>query len=74
VALVWSIRYFTRALGAGDKLSRLITLPFFWIRYLDGFASGRAVSDAASGVYFLGRRADRAIDPHIMPKYYDRQE
>jgi len=73
VALVWSIRYFARALGAGDKLSRLISLPFFWIRFLDTFARGRAVADAASGVFFLGRKADQAIDPHAMPKYYERQ-
>src|SRR6202051_1803948 len=55
VALVWSIRYFSRALGAGDKLSRLISLSFFWIRLLDAFTRGRAVADAASGVFFLGR-------------------
>ena len=52
VALVWSIRYFCRALGAGDKLSLLISLPFFWIRFLDAFARGRAVADAASGFSF----------------------
>jgi SAM-dependent methyltransferase len=74
VALVWSIRYFSRALGAGDKLSRLISLPFFWIRFLDGFARGRAVADAASGFFFFGRRAERAIEPHAMPKYYEQQK
>jgi SAM-dependent methyltransferase/uncharacterized protein YbaR (Trm112 family) len=73
VALVWSIRYFTRALGAGNALSRLISLPFFWLRFLDRFARGRAVADAASGVFFLGRRAERSIDPHAMPGYYERQ-
>ena len=74
VVLVWSIRYFSRALGAGEKLSRLISLPFFWIRFLDTFASGRDVADAASGFFFLGRRSDDAIDPHAMPKYYERQK
>jgi SAM-dependent methyltransferase len=74
VALVWSIRYFSRALGAGDKLSRLISLPFFWIRFLDAFGRGRAVADAASGFFFLGRRAERAIEPQAMPKYYERQK
>jgi SAM-dependent methyltransferase len=73
-ALVWSIRYFCRALGAGDKLSLLISLPFFWIRFVDAFARGRAVADAASGFFFLGRRADLVIDPHSMTKYYDRQK
>ena len=74
VALAWSIRYFSRALGAGNKLSRLIVLPFFWIRYLDAFGRGRAAADAASGFFFLGRRAERALDPHAMPKYYDGQK
>ena len=74
VALTWSIRYFSRALGAGDKLSRLISLPFFWIRFLDRFAHGRAAADAAGGFFFLGRRAEQAIDPHTMPNYYDRQK
>jgi SAM-dependent methyltransferase len=74
VALIWSIRYFARALGAGDKLSRLISLPFFWLRFFDAIARGRAVADAASGFFFLGRRAEKAIDPHTMPKYYDLQK
>jgi SAM-dependent methyltransferase len=74
VALVWSIRYFCRALGAGNKLSILISLPFFWIRYLDAFSRGRAVADAASGFFFLGRRSDQMIDAHSMTKYYDRQK
>jgi hypothetical protein len=55
-------------------LSRLISLPFFWIRFLDAFTRGRAAADAASGFFFLGRRAEQAIDPHAMPDYYDRQK
>jgi SAM-dependent methyltransferase len=73
VALLWSVRYFCRALGAGNKLSLLICLPFFWIRFFDNFARGRAVADAASGLFFLGRRADQPIDPHSMPTYYELQ-
>lgn len=73
VALVWSIRYFFRALGAGDKWSRLISLPFFWIRFFDHLGRGRAVADAASGFYFLGQRSENMIYPNEMPKYYDRQ-
>lgn len=74
VALVWSIRYFCRALGAGNKLSILFSLPFFWIRFLDAFSRGRAVADAASGFFFLGRRSDQMIDPHSMTEYYNRQK
>jgi SAM-dependent methyltransferase len=73
VVLLWSIRYFARALGAGDKVSRLFPLLFFWLRYLDVFARGRAKADAASGLFFLGRRADLAISPASMPSYYDTQ-
>jgi len=73
VALAWSIRYLSRALGAGDHLSRLISLPFFWIRFLDKFADGRAASDAASGVYFLGRRSEVRLNPKAMPAYYEQQ-
>jgi hypothetical protein len=74
VALAWSIRYFARALGAGDKLSRLIVLPFFWLRFFDPLARGRAAADAASGFFFLGRRAEQSITPDAMPEYYNRQK
>jgi SAM-dependent methyltransferase len=73
VGLLWSIRYFSRALGAGDKFSRLFTLPFFWLRYFDRLGRSRAHADAASGVYFMGRRAEQAISPRTMSSYYDRQ-
>jgi SAM-dependent methyltransferase len=73
IALLWSIRYFSRAMGAGDKFSRLATLPFFWLRYFDRFGKSRARADAAGGVYFMGRRTDKAIKPGTMPMYYDGQ-
>jgi len=73
IGLLWSIRYFSRTLGAGDKFSRLFTLPFFWLRYFDRFGGSRARADAASGVYFMGRRAERAIRPREMPRYYNAQ-
>lgn len=74
VALIWSIRYFARALGAGDKVSRLISLPFFWLRFLDAFGRGRAVADAASGFFFLGRRSDQTLSPQAMLHYYAQQK
>lgn len=74
VALIWSIRYFARALGAGDKLSRIISLPFFWLRWLDAVTSGRPVADGASGVFFLGRRAEHSMKPQAMQRYYESQQ
>jgi SAM-dependent methyltransferase len=74
VALVWSIRYLSRALGSGEALSRLVSLPFFWLRYLDRLARGRAAADGASGVFFLGRRSEARLSPKAMPSYYEQQE
>ena len=73
VSLLWSVRYFFRMLGVGDGASRLAALPFFWLRYLDGFGKGRSKADAASGLFFMGRRSDRAISPGSMTQYYENQ-
>ncbi|UZE49189.1 methyltransferase domain-containing protein [Rhodopseudomonas sp. P2A-2r] len=73
VALLWSIRYLVRAFGVGDGVSRLAALPFFWVRFFDGFGSRRAKADAASGLFFLGRRSEQDLEPGSMPQYYDRQ-
>ncbi|MGC1587756.1 MAG: class I SAM-dependent methyltransferase, partial [Rhodomicrobium sp.] len=70
VALVWAIRYFVRSLGAGRNLSILASLPFFWLRFLGNNSRKRAVADAASGFYFLGRKAESELSPHDMVKYY----
>jgi hypothetical protein len=73
VALLWSIRYLFRAFGIGDGVSRIAALPFFWLRFLDGFCSSRAKADAASGLFFLGRRSEQDLQPGAMPNYYDKQ-
>jgi SAM-dependent methyltransferase len=73
VALLWSIRYFFRSLGTGDKLSRLFPLPFVWLRFFDFLSRGRLKSDAASGVFFLGKWSDDSISPAEMPSYYNDQ-
>lgn len=70
-ALVWSIRYFVRSLGAPNKLATLATLPFFWLRFFDRLAKPRAGADAASGVYFLGRKSTETLGPKDIVSYYD---
>ncbi|MEH2483775.1 SAM-dependent methyltransferase [Nitrobacteraceae bacterium AZCC 2146] len=74
VVMLWSIRYFARALGAGDKLSRLVSLPFFWLRYFDLMSRGRKAADAAGGLFFLGRRSDKEISARSMLQYYANQK
>jgi SAM-dependent methyltransferase len=72
-ATVWSIRYLLRALGVPDKAATALTLPFFLLRFLDRFARRRNNADAASGVYFMGRRSDVTLRPADMLAYYERQ-
>lgn len=69
-ALVWSIRYVALSLGLGTRLASLAALPFFWVRFIDYFAKPGPKTDAASGVYFFGRRSEQAISAKHMPHYY----
>lgn len=70
VATIWSIRYLARALGAGPTLAGAIAAPFFWLRFLDRFTRPSVNADAASGVYFLGRKSTGSLSPKDMPDYY----
>jgi len=69
-ALVWSIRYVALSLGLNTRLATLAALPFFWLRFIDYFAKPGPKSDAASGVFFFGRRSDRALNAKDMLRYY----
>jgi len=69
-ALVWSIRYVALSLGLGTRLATLLALPFFWLRFIDGFAKPGPKSDAASGVFFFGRRSGKALTAKDMLPYY----
>ncbi len=69
-ALVWSLRYVALSLGLGTRLATVVALPFFWLRYIDDFAKPGPKSDAASGVFFFGRRSDRELKAKDMLRYY----
>jgi SAM-dependent methyltransferase len=71
IAFLWSMRYLLRALGAGEKLSRAISLLFFWVRFLDRFCQPQKAADAAGGVFFLGRRSETRISAASMVRYYE---
>lgn len=75
-ALVWSLRYFARSLPrhshtAATLLDKLATLAFFWLKYLDRIlVSHPGAGDGASGVFFLGRRAEEPTsDCEILSTY-----
>lgn len=70
-ALVWSIRYVALSMGLSTRLATLAALPFFWVRFIDRFARPGPKSDAASGVYFFGRRSERTLRAKDMLRYYE---
>ena len=70
-ALVWSIRYVALSLGLSTRMATLAALPFFWVRFVDRFARPGPKTDAASGVYFFGRRSEHALSAKDMLRYYE---
>ena len=69
-ALVWSIRYVALSLGLSTRMATLVAMPFFWVRFIDRFAKPGPKTDAASGVYFFGRRSEHVLSAKDMPHYY----
>jgi SAM-dependent methyltransferase len=71
VALIWSIRYFIRALTGSGKLGTAFAILFFWLRFLDG--NSRNQQDAASSVHFFGTKSEQTIKPTDMIAFYEQQ-
>jgi len=69
-ALAWSIEYFARALTRSIRVGRLVRLCFFWLRNIDGLLDAKYSLDAASGVYFLGRKCATAVTRAAIIDYY----
>ena len=69
-SLLWSIRYLARALFRSDKVGSAFVVAFFWLRYLDRLIDERHRADAATGVFFLGRKATAAIAPCDLIGYF----
>lgn len=72
-AFRWSVQYLVRSVTGSDRLGRAVSLLFFWTRFLDRAGRRRPNADAASGVYFLGRKATAPIRPKDMIAFYEQQ-
>ena len=72
-ALRWSVQYLVRSITGSHRLGRAVSLLFFWTRFLDRVGKRRPNADAASGVYFLGRKATAPIRPRDMISFYEQQ-
>lgn len=69
-ALMWSIRYYARALTRSVVLGGLIGHCFFWLRFTDKLLDPRFSLDAASSVFFLGRKSGQPISRADIVAYY----
>ena len=72
-SLIWSIRYFVRAVTGNDRVSWIVSMAVFWLRYFDRLAKTRLNADAACGVFFFGRKADHELSPRSMIAFYECQ-
>lgn len=69
-ALWWSIDYFVRALTRSSKLGHIVRLCFFWLRFTDHILDPKLSLDAASSVFFLGRKVAVPITAAEIIAYY----
>ncbi len=72
-SMLWSVKYFWRAFGIGDKAATALTAPFFWLRYFDRLMRRRPASDAGLGFFFFGRKSNNALSPKDIISYYQTQ-
>lgn len=55
--LQWSLEYFFRGLFRSNRLGKVVKLSLFWLQYFDRLIPLPYNIDAASGVFFLGRKS-----------------
>jgi SAM-dependent methyltransferase len=69
-ALLWSIERFVRALTRSARFGQLANLCFFWLRSADAILDPMHSLDAASGIFFLGRKRTDSIKRAEIISYY----
>jgi SAM-dependent methyltransferase len=68
--LLWSIDNFFRGLFRSKNLGQFIKLSFFWLQYFDKLIPESYNIDAASGVFFLGRKSRSSANAKEIIAYY----
>lgn len=75
MALAWSYQYFLCSFTSRFHLliKLLVSLSAWHLKYFDHFLSKRkSALDAASGCYFLGKKADKPLSGRDMLRYHER--
>jgi len=65
-----AVDHLVRGLTRSELAGKLARALFFWLRYLDRLIPPPYASDAASAVYFLGRRSENELSPAEIVTYY----
>lgn len=68
--LLWSLDYFARSLFRSRLAGKAVKLAFFWLRFFDRIIPSSYASDAASGVYFFGRKSATELSPREIVQFY----
>lgn len=68
--LLWSIDYFFRGIFRSRLVGKILKLLFFWLQYMDKIIPEKFAVDAASGVFFLGRKSGAPIDIKSIIDHY----
>jgi SAM-dependent methyltransferase len=68
--LQWSIEHLVRGLFRSVGAGIVAKMTLFWLPHLDRLIPRSYASDAASAVYFLGRKSRTALGPKDMAAYY----
>jgi SAM-dependent methyltransferase len=68
--LLWAVDYFVKSLFRSRVAGKIAKAGFVWLQWFDGLISEDYASDAASGVYFLGRKSDVEISPREVIDFY----
>jgi SAM-dependent methyltransferase len=68
--LLWSIDNFFRGVFRSKGLGKMTKLCFFWLQYTDRLIPEPYNIDAASGVFFMGRKRPSLIDGKGMVAHY----
>jgi SAM-dependent methyltransferase len=69
-ALRWSVDHFVRSLTRSVLVGRIVSLAFFWLSWTDRVLDQKHSVDAASSVFFLGRKSEEPITGADIIDYY----
>ncbi|MEO6324475.1 MAG: class I SAM-dependent methyltransferase [Thermoanaerobaculia bacterium] len=75
IALIWSYRYFLLSFSTSLTLTRFLRVfakaTSFWWKYFDRFLIDRpGALDAASGLYFIGRKSESVLSDRALVASY----